>query len=327
MSKRKEPEHEEQDETTRNASEVSSEKKKPRASHHGHYHNAQISSEKEKLRTSEQGEEHDEEGHHHNAEMLELGHIHFFYRPKVNVEEATSMQDVKRLLILLAPKDSNQNRLLIVPKKHIPNVETHERVWSFVQKVGSIDELVEGLGEEHYHTKTRGERTSPRARLLATGVYTIATHKEHSKHPHAMTHTHLAYVLELPHTVTSLHKAFKLQHEGSFVITVKNPKHPSPNFIGLKDKDKPRLPEDLQRLFEDRKFMPVNPPRLIDYPGSEIIMVGAKADIAKELEQVGEEVEELAEKESRKLSAQTLYKQLHLSRAHLPVTPLKGKWA
>jgi len=264
------------------------------------------------------------EEHADEAELLEQGHIHFFYRPKVETEEASSMADVKRLVLLLSPKEG-QHRLLQVPKKHLPDIKSHERTWAFVSKVGPIDEVVSALGEEHYQTKTRGERTVPRARLLASGIYAIARHKEPtSKHRYG-NHTHLAYVLELPHTVKELHKEFNIQHEGSFVMTIKNPSQPSTTFAGLGKKAS--FPEELQSLFGDYKFIPVNPPRFLDYPGAELIMVGAKADVGKELHEVGEQIEEEAEKEARKLSADALYKQLHLYRAKLPISPLKGKWA
>jgi hypothetical protein len=39
-----------------------------------------------------------------------------------------------------------------------------------------VDALTSGMGEEHYTTKTRGERTQGAARSLGKAAYVIATH-------------------------------------------------------------------------------------------------------------------------------------------------------
>lgn len=85
-------------------------------------------------------------------------------------------------------------RLLIVPKKALPNVyKKSDRVYAFVDMTGSIDELVSTLRDTEYETK-KGKRKQSGARLIARGVYLLANHKE-PKSAHTFTnHVHLAYV-------------------------------------------------------------------------------------------------------------------------------------
>lgn len=67
------------------------------------------------------------------ATFLEKGHISFFYRPKVELENASSIQDVQRFYVLLEPLTSADaeippSRLIVIGKKHMPDLERHEKV-------------------------------------------------------------------------------------------------------------------------------------------------------------------------------------------------------
>jgi len=46
------------------------------------------------------------------------------------------------------------------------------------------------------------------------GLYSILKHKDH---------THLVYVLEVPDKLGDVQHSFKIEHEGSFILAVKNP--------------------------------------------------------------------------------------------------------
>jgi len=48
---------------------------------------------------------------------------------------------------------------------------------------------------------------------------------------HEQGHTHLAYVLELPKELGEVQKAFHIHEEGSFIISVKNPKREAKGFF------------------------------------------------------------------------------------------------
>jgi hypothetical protein len=47
----------------------------------------------------------------HEPEILELGDIYFFYRPKKNVEEVKGIEDVRRFFMVTAPEKSENKRL------------------------------------------------------------------------------------------------------------------------------------------------------------------------------------------------------------------------
>jgi len=186
-----------------------------------------------------------------------------------------------------------------------------------VDVVGNIDEIMEALGEFHYTTHTRGERVQSRARMMATGVYSIFALQK-SKNTQA---TYLAYVLELPETAKELHKKFNILTESCFVINVKNPEQPSKKFAGLHKKAE--YPKEFQELFKSRKFNPANPPQLLDYNGTELIIIGAR-EVKENSPQIA--LEKLAEEERKELSEDVIYDTLHLYKQHLPINPIRGNW-
>lgn len=61
--------------------------------------------------------------------------MYFFYRPRVNVDHPTSVGDIQRFFMILAPS-SRPNapfRLLIIGKKRLPIADRHERFFGFVE--------------------------------------------------------------------------------------------------------------------------------------------------------------------------------------------------
>jgi hypothetical protein len=69
------------------------------------------------------------------AEIVEQGDIYFFYRPKVENEEATSLDDVQRFHIVMRPHGKASFRLTTVGRKRLPDIGEHERTWGFVDFV------------------------------------------------------------------------------------------------------------------------------------------------------------------------------------------------
>src|SRR5690606_27537612 len=107
-----------------------------------------------------------------------------------------------------------------------------------------------------YRTKTRGERHEPPARPAGEGVYSLARHGDH---------THLIYALELPKEPGEPQRQLRIEEEGSYIISVKNPEAPSPPRAGLSEDQKTDFPQKLQELFDGRKFLPVDPPDFLDH--------------------------------------------------------------
>lgn len=69
-----------------------------------------------------------------------------------------------------------------------------EKVFAFVDHVGSIDDVVSVLRDTEYTTKARVKRKQAGARLVARGVYLLANHKEPKSKETFNNHVHLAYV-------------------------------------------------------------------------------------------------------------------------------------
>lgn len=268
----------------------------------------------------------------HEASILERGHIYFFYRPKVEHEEAHNIDDVQRLYMILRPEHkTGKNRMLLLAAKKLPD---HARHWAFVElATDNIEDITNKLGPFEYSTKTLGERHVQGARPCGCGVYSIVHHLEGIYK--SSTHTHLAYVLEVPSSLGPVQHGFHIEREAEFIITVKNPKSSSTG-QGLRNKERVEYPKELQDKFGDKKFIPVEPASLMDYNGAELILIGAK-DSVVDLGKVGEELEERAEKEEKKndkkgdhgcnLAEEQVFHKMHMHHKDHPAEPLmEGTW-
>lgn len=245
---------------------------------------------------------------------LEKGNIYFFYRPKIDVKEDISgTEDIKNFYILLSSEKESRFRLLIIGKEHLPKISGNEKFWGFVSKATkSRKQIKKELESFTYSTKTRGKRTEPAARPCGEGAYRIVKHKDH---------THLAYVLELPGKPGKVQKALKIKEEGSYIISVKNPEKGQPKNAGLSKGQKAEFPKRLQKKFEDRKFVPFDPPDFFNYNNAEIMFIGASDDIKKEL---GIKIK--PEKKSEKKA--DIFTELRLDQEEHPAEPiLEGEWA
>jgi hypothetical protein len=246
------------------------------------------------------------------AEVVEHGDIYFLYRPRVNDERVESLEEVQRLLVVLRPWPVRRLRLLVVGRKRLPDLGAHDRFWAFVDAVVDRPERLRAAVERRgYRTKTRGERVQPPARPVAEGGYVIARHDDH---------THLAYQLEPPDPGGPAQRGLNIEHQASYVVTVKNPKKPSPPGVGRPGPGKADLPAELQDRFRGRRFIPLDPPVLLDHPGTEIVLIGAAADASAELElNLGAEAENAAHS--------SIFDDLHISRRDRPTAPLlAGEW-
>ncbi|UEM20048.1 hypothetical protein JL100_023685 [Skermanella mucosa] len=251
------------------------------------------------------------------AEIIERGNIYFFYRPKVHgegepEESAGGIGDLERFHMVLRPDGVARFRLMTVGRKRLPDVEDHERNWGFVDLVAKrATEITSELGEQHYRTKTRGERVRPAARLAGEGVYVLA------RTGHSL---HLAYALELPEKPGPVQRELNILAEGSFALSVKNPEKGSPAAAGLDEEREADYPDKLQEEFRGRRFA-TEDTRLLDYAGAEFILVGAGRDVKRDLG-IGLDPEDESE------SSADIFAQLRLAKARQPIEPLlTGKWS
>jgi hypothetical protein len=246
------------------------------------------------------------------AQLLEDGDIYFFCRPRVDDEEVGSLDEVQRLLVAVRPWQRERVRLLVVGRRRLPGIAEHERAWVFVYLVTDRPEdLRAALDRRTYRTRTRGERVQPPARPVGEGAYAIVRHHDH---------THLAYQLELPRQLGEPQRELHLDHEASYVISVKNPDVPSPPGIGRPRAGPVALPPELLERFHGRRFVPLDPVDFLDHPGVELVLVGAADDPAREL---GIDLDAEVERAARN----TIFEQLSLGRDDRPVEPLfAGEW-
>ncbi len=245
------------------------------------------------------------------ANLLERGDIFFLYRPRVDLAEAHSLDDVQRLYVILHPRGRDRYRRLIIGRKRMPEVGAHERHWGFIDRVASSPEpILDDLHEVHYTTRTRGERRLSPARPAGEGVYAIAGHDNHS---------HLAYRLELPAHVGEIQRELRIKPEASYVAAVRNPGPRPPPVAGLPARARPAYPEELQARFDGRRFAPLVP-AFLDHAGTELVLIGAGDDISAEL---GIELDAAHES----LRTAELFTDLALDRREHPIAPLiTGEW-
>jgi hypothetical protein len=93
-----------------------------------------------------------------------------------------------------------------------------------------------------------------------------------------------------------------------------------------------QYPENIQRIFQGRRFIAVTDVRMLDYKGVEVVVIGETNNLVAEFGKIGEEMEE--EAEEHELHAQELddsdgaiFAELKLNKKEHPVEPLLfGQW-
>lgn len=197
------------------------------------------------------------------TEVLEQGDAYFFYRPRVGAGDVDDLSDVQRFFVILKPDGDRRYRRLIVGRKRLPDPRSHEREWAFVVEVTDDPvELREVIEEE------------PRARPAGAARYAIVDHGGHS---------HLAYVLAQGSDSERILRELNIRPQASYIVAVRNPDAPAPPGAGLPEHKRAQYPPELRERFGGRRFTPADPPELLDYPGAELVLIGAAEDAAREL--------------------------------------------
>ncbi|KAJ5220342.1 hypothetical protein N7468_009546 [Penicillium chermesinum] len=271
--------------------------------------------------------------------ILEKGIIYFFFRPRVNVEDPHSMDEVARSFAVLRPTplgaelDKGQGpldkdakcRVIMLPKKKFPTSHT-ERDMAFVEKAGqSMKDLQENfIASTTYQTKTKGERTTQEAKPYAEGVYAITSTTRAS---------HLAYIITLPKELGEIQENFGLHERGSWIAQSKNPKFPGPP-VGQLPKD-PEYPEPVKEKFGDLRWVPLEP-EFINYPNAQILLIGeaqdslGKAGVAEgkkepHEQEPGQELEKLEQENESRTQAlkgdETIFQDLGIFAKSYPQLP------
>jgi hypothetical protein len=142
-------------------------------------------------------------------------------------------------------------------------------------------------------------------------VYAIARHADH---------THLVYALELPDEPGEVQEELRVEAEGSYILSVKNPEQPSPPGLGLSVERQVTLPKTLQGRFRGRRFIPVNPPSFLNYAGVEMLLIGAH-------EEIGEDLDVQLHPQEETAATAEIFNDLRLTKSRHPMKPLfEGTW-
>lgn len=246
-----------------------------------------------------------------SEEVVEKGDIYFAYRPRIETEAAEGLGDVQRFYMVLKPEGQKRFRVAVLGRKRLPQAREHERIWGFIDSVPATGAAVEKeFQEQHYATKTRGERTLPPVRPAGEGVYALTRRGRN---------LHLSYELELPRHPGEVQQEFNIEPQAAYIVAIKNPERPSPPGSGLPDKAEANYPKPLEREFRGRRFA-AEDPHLLDYEGAEFILIGARTDPERAYNLDIEAEDETA-------SNADIFRQLKMSKREHPIEPLiKGEW-
>jgi hypothetical protein len=246
------------------------------------------------------------------AEVIERGNIYFLYRPKVGEHEPEGLDDVQRFYLVLEPEGGVLVRLIVIGRKRLPDIGEHERNWATVEATASqAKDLAPALGEQHYDTKTSGERSQPAARPAGEGTYLLVRRGRD---------LHLAYELELPERPGPVQRALNIAPAASFVVSIANPERRRGSPARRAADQRPDYPDPLQECFRGRRFAGEEP-RLLDYEGAELLLIGASEDPEEELD-VAIEAGHGSARQAE------IFRHLKLQEGRHPREPLlRGQWA
>ncbi len=240
-------------------------------------------------------------------ELLERGDIFFFYRPKVEQEEAHGIDEVQRFQVVMRTAGGRLFRMLTIGRKHLPDLQAHEREWGFVDLVSEdVAPVAEALRATTYETKTRGVRHLAAARPAGEGAYALQRDGRNLV---------LAYRLELPTEPGPVQEELGVVQEAAYVIALKNPDVPNPPNIGLREEDRVHFPAKEQRQFHGTGWSAADK-HLLDFERAEFVMIGA-TDHPSALPA-----------ERQEPSPEAVLRRLKLSPRDTPLEPLvRGEWA
>ncbi|KAJ7165516.1 hypothetical protein C8R43DRAFT_878483, partial [Mycena crocata] len=299
----------------------------------------------------------------------ERGYIYFFFRPRVETNEPSSIDDVKNLHMLLVPQPPRSSmgkdavdgpdveakeeqmelpepgadaipataalnepekhyRLITMGKKVLPDPDSHsggrkQSFWATVTSVGDdLETLEKGMGEKTYETKTRGTRHDPPTRLVARGCYALVNSPAQKLSDEK---TYLGYSLShpAPSDFGPVQTALGIQRAAAFVLQVKNPQAPTSEGGASTTKDVVYPPVIMDNVFgkgtrgrdpAGLRFAPCSRPEMLDYVGTEMLLVavrGGESGLEDSLgEGRGEALTKVGDEDSEELSVHEIFQEL-----------------
>ena len=205
-------------------------------------------------------------------ETVEWGRVFFLLQPRVETPFPEGLHDVQRVMMVLHPSESVGLRRILLTHKRLPHVRgRRERFWCMVDRVGTLDRVLDDLQPRTYETSTRGMRFQPGAMLVGAGDYAIARHGDH---------THFSYALDPPARPNVIHDALGIQTSARYLLLAMRP------FIGGRGLWQWRLmPDAIKEAFGDKRFADLQMP-MLEHEGMNLVLVGAGAADRFELAEV-----------------------------------------
>ncbi|HYI08091.1 MAG TPA: hypothetical protein VEK57_03380 [Thermoanaerobaculia bacterium] len=213
------------------------------------------------------------------ARTIEEGAITFYYRPRVEEQQADELDDIQRLVIVLGPEGAAFERAIAIGRKKLPLSSQHDRFWGFVDLVLTHEDMNAALDAQVYGTKTRGLRHLPAAKAFAFGTYDITTHGSHA---------HLRWHIETLDDADPVAREAEVEADADYIVTIANPDPAAwgmlemPNLqtelfddLELHVTIPSPFPPSLQERFRNRRFVQLDTTDWLDHPGAEVVFVGA----------------------------------------------------
>jgi hypothetical protein len=247
------------------------------------------------------------------AEILEQGDVFFFHRPGLEAPVSAEGEALEPFFLVLHPLRQPRYRLLTLGKRRPPpprkNGAPARGGDRFRARIDGLPEtpsaLRLALGSHKPEGIPPGVPALPPARPAGDGVYVLARHGNH---------VHLAYILKHPDRAGDLQRRLGIEEEASFIVTIRNPEY-------IEGPAGPEYPPALLALFGERKYLPADPPALLDAQGAELLLIAVRRAVGKELGI------SLDPQDEGRRSAE-MVKELRATRRDAPVEPLfEGEWA
>ncbi|GAK62270.1 uncharacterized protein PAN0_001d0469 [Moesziomyces antarcticus] len=255
------------------------------------------------------------------------------------------------------PPNPTTYRLISLGKKRMPSPEAaiasgsepggiggrhSEAIWATVADIGAdLNNLAQGMGEERYTTKTRGDRVKPAARPAGRGHYALSIK---TTDPASSREVRLTYDISHPSSneFGAVQKELGLHPSSSILVQMRNPTlaptGPDALAAGLPEDKRAKLTKgELEENFggdvksKGNRYARPEQPSLLDRQGVELLLIKREKQEKEGLQGLGDEqnraLADLAERDQERLSDEAVLKELKLSGQDVKVEPLSGEWA
>ncbi|KAN0062279.1 hypothetical protein ACQY0O_005460 [Thecaphora frezii] len=254
------------------------------------------------------------------------------------------------------PPNPTGYRLIALGRKRLPDVElalSHgqeprgiggrdsEATWATISNVGTnIQELMDGMKENCYSTKTRGERVQPSARPAGRGHYVLSVKQSD---PPTNREVRLTYHVSHPSAdeFGDVQKEIGIHPSSSLLLQMRNPTMPPTGpdapMAGLPAEQRAKLTkEELERNFGGdldsggNRYARPEDPKLLDREGVELLVIKRRNQEEEGLKGVGDgqagALEDIAKRDAERIEDDEMLNELRLSTEDTEVEALSGDW-